>query len=217
MNAEKGHLYDHSHPSFTNSLDQLAQSKEMEFFIVLTVFLLIASIECLSAQDFPHPSNLQWLRGECWKMNGSQLFDENHFIIALQFQVVTGNETVQNSKSLSASKEEFYFSEDSSYFYDCQSLVEHKSEANRLPQVMPSVRCLQTGIDNSSKRFKCHRRIKCEEVKLIVPVLREKSVGEGRGSYGITFETTSVACVRTVPPPCMRSKTGHRVFFDGPS
>ncbi|GBL92377.1 hypothetical protein AVEN_174675-1 [Araneus ventricosus] len=150
-------------------------------------------------------------------MNDSQLFDENHFTTALQFQVVNGNETVQNNKSLSESKEDCYFSEDGSYFNDCQSLVEHKSDANRLPQVIPSIRCLLTGVDNSSKRFKCHRRTKCEEVKFIVPVLRKKSVGEGRDSYGITFETTSVACVRTVPSSCIRSKTGHRVFFDGPS
>ncbi|GBO20637.1 hypothetical protein AVEN_26799-1 [Araneus ventricosus] len=55
------------------------------------------------------------------KMKGSQVFDENHSTTALQFHEVNGIETVQKSKPHSTSKEEDYYSEDSSYFDDFQS------------------------------------------------------------------------------------------------
>ncbi|GBL92382.1 hypothetical protein AVEN_174678-1 [Araneus ventricosus] len=172
----------------------------MEFFIVLTVFLQIAAFECPSAQVSHLPSHFQWVNGAIWKMDGSHLFHENHSTAALQVQEVNVIQTMMNSNARSASRDDCYSIEERTYFDDFQSLVEEKFDANRLPQVRSTVRCLKTERNDSWKKRRYLRRTKCDEIKIQMPVLRKKCVGGERGNYAVTFETTSVACVRTVKP-----------------
>lgn len=191
--------------------------KNMEFLTIFNLFLLICVFGGLSAKDPPLPTDFKWTHGGFWKLVGSHLFAKNHPISSMQFEDLSGNETVEESNAPSPSKEDCYSSDESTNFEDCKYLVEDMLDANRLPQVISTVTCLQRGGNVSSKKLRFHRHTKCEEVTLEIPVLKKKSGGEGRGNYAVAFETTSVACVRTVRRSRIRSTSAHRIILDVPS
>ncbi|KAF8789226.1 hypothetical protein HNY73_007181 [Argiope bruennichi] len=149
------------------------------------------------------------------KKEASHILEENHSAATLQFPEINGTEKLDLGYNPLPSKEDCYSSEESPRFDHCLYEVKNQNDPNRLPQTMPTVRCLHNR-DVISKKLRARECTHCEEVKLQVPVLRKKNDGEGGDSYAVAFETTTVACIRTVRTSRIRSKTGHRTTFESP-
>lgn len=184
----------------------------MDFLTIFNLYLLICIFYGTSAKHPPHPNQLEWTQGAFWKLVGSHLSSPS-----LQFEDLNVIETAVDGGTRFQSKVDCYSRDESTHFEDCQYVVKDIFDPNRLPQVIPTVTCLQKEGHISPEKFRSHGHTKCEEVKLQLPVLRKFSGVEGRGNYTVEFETVSVACLRTVRRSRIRSRTVHRIFPEVPS
>lgn len=170
--------------------------------MLFVLFIAFAAFDGLLAEKSSKFSQLEFIEGAFWTMDGSHVLDENN---SNGFEERNVSESFDISY---VSKRDCYFREERQKFEDCQYQVADTYDANRVPQVMPTVRCIQRK-DGFSRRIRFYQRTKCEEVRIQVPVLKKNGV-----NYKYAFETLSVACVRTALPSKIKTKTGYTVSFD---
>ncbi|GBN53248.1 hypothetical protein AVEN_141559-1 [Araneus ventricosus] len=182
-------------------------------FLPPILLLLIAVFHCLLAEISLSSSRLECAKGASWKMDASRLFDVKPQNAARLLPEGNFTDSFKISNKLATYDRECDSMEASNNFFDCPFREEKIYDENRLPQVMSTVRCLQT-IETYSKKIRHGRRTQCEEVRLQVPVLRKNSCVEGQENYSLVWETASVACIRTVRASRLRSKPVHRISFD---
>ncbi|GBN53245.1 hypothetical protein AVEN_141556-1 [Araneus ventricosus] len=186
-------------------------------FQAAAIFLFVVLSQCISAQLFHDGllSKMECIEGAFWQFGDSPLFEGNNHNTASLLQNEKWNDSLKLNGTTSASEEDCYFNEVRASFFPCPSRVEEDYDVNRVPQVMSTVRCLQTRVSNDLLRpIVSH----CEEVNLQVPVLRKNNnCVEGPNKYALVWETASVACVRTVLPSSMISKPAHMISVAVPS
>ncbi|CAL1268318.1 unnamed protein product [Larinioides sclopetarius] len=188
----------------------------MAFCTIINVFLLISVFDGMSAMDPPETTEMGWSHVALWKMDATSFFAKNRSTSSMHFESRNSNEMVESIDARLTSKEDCFSSEKSPNFEDCRYVVQDRFDADRLPQVISTITCLPTR-DASQKSLRLLKQTKCEEVKVQYPVLKKQRDDEGRVSFVVAFETTSLACVRTVRRSRIRSRSAHRIFPDVPS
>ncbi|KAF8783218.1 hypothetical protein HNY73_013412 [Argiope bruennichi] len=186
-------------------------------FQASVIFLFVVVSKCISAQlsTDGFSSQTDCIEGAIWQFSDSQLLAGNNKNTGSLLQNEEGSGNLEVNDTHLASDRDCYSNEVRTSFFDCPFRVEETYDANRLPQVISNVRCLQQRISNELWRpIGSH----CEEVKLQMPVLRKNgNCSNGPNKYSLVWETATVACIRTVLPSKMISKLAHRVSFGIPS